>query len=512
MKKILGPVLMIFIVGFVISGCLDDIDEIDLGTGEPAFPQPSGLSLDSGDGYVHISWTAVPEAVSYRLYKQPESEEMVLLASVTETEYLDEDIVNGEEYTYSVSAVSSTGIEGFRSREMTVIPSIYSIIIDNGAGITNSNEVLLTLTAPISTALMKISNLPDLSGASWEIYTSARIWNLTDGDGDKTVYATFQDGTGTGSGIVSADMTLDSYAAISSVAFTPDPELFALGSQVHFFVGVDGDETGGEAWIELEGFPEPIVLRDDGLGGDGTAGDGSYERVFNFPVSFRGTGLGVAGQFVDRAGNQSLAVESGQTVSFTDPPEDVTLLDPMEITNTRITLNWSESTEDDFKAYRIYRSTSQGVAELPEFFIRGLDNRSQTSYPDSDLDENITYYYIIVVVNDLDEGSESNEIEVTTLDMFPTPAILDEPSAVGNDRLTLTWSINVDTDFSSYDIRRGTSPGVTEFSELVVSISNVEKTWHDDTSLDLIGNTYYYRIFVVDSGGLMSRSNEVSTE
>ena len=40
MKKILGPVLMIFIVGFVISGCLDDIDEIDLGTGKPAFPPP----------------------------------------------------------------------------------------------------------------------------------------------------------------------------------------------------------------------------------------------------------------------------------------------------------------------------------------------------------------------------------------------------------------------------------------------------------------------------------------
>ncbi|MCK4538516.1 MAG: hypothetical protein KAV42_06940 [Candidatus Krumholzibacteria bacterium] len=512
MKRLLGPILVILFLGFTISGCLDDIEEIDLYGEGTGLPQPSGLTSDSGDGYVHISWTEVSGAAIYRLYRQPDSEEMVLLASVTGTEYLDEDVVNGEEYTYSVSAVSPAGEEGVRSRELTVIPSIYSLIIDNGAGITNINEVILTITAPVTTALMKISNIPDLSGAAWEIYTAARIWNLTDGDGAKTVYATFQDGNGTGSGIISADVTLDSYAAISSVTFTPDPEKFALGAQVHFYIRVDGDETGGEAWIELEGYSEPIVLRDDGVGGDITAGDGSYEQVFNFPISFRGTGLGVAGQFVDRAGNQSLAVESGQKIDFTDLPEDVTLLDPMEITNRRVTLNWSESAEDDFRAYRIYRSTSPGVGEQPEFFIRGLDNRSQTSYPDSDLDENVTYYYRIFVINDLGEGSGSNEIEVTTLDMFPVPVVLDAPSAVGTDRLTLTWSINGDTDFSAYEIRRTTSPGVTEFSELVISISNVEKIWHDDTSLDLTGNTYYYRVFVVDSGGLMSRSNEVSTE
>ena len=38
-----------------------------------------------------------------------------------------------------------------------------------------------------------------------------------------------------------------------------------------------------------------------------------------------------------------------------------------------------------------------------------------------------------------------------------------------------------------------------------------ERTYYDDTGLDLAGNNYYYRIYVYDAGGKNSRSNEVTT-
>ena len=94
---------------------------------------------------------------------------------------------------------------------------------------------------------------------------------------------------------------------------------------------------------------------------------------------------------------------------------------------------------------------------------------------------------------------------------MPTAVTLDDPSAVGATRLTLTWSRNPDTDFSQYRIYRSTSPGVTETSVLVATIGDQELTWYDDTGIDTVGNTYYYRVLTYDLGGKFSRSNEVTT-
>ena len=131
--------------------------------------------------------------------------------------------------------------------------------------------------------------------------------------------------------------------------------------------------------------------------------------------------------------------------------------------------------------------------------------------PDGSLTEGSTYYYRLYVVNDLDECAGSNTLTAHTYDAIPEPVVLDELSAVGNDRVTLTWSENQNTDFEEYRIYRSTEPGVTESSYLVDTIDNREITFYDDSGLDLGSNTYYYRIFVVDKSRKISRSNEVSS-
>jgi hypothetical protein len=123
----------------------------------------------------------------------------------------------------------------------------------------------------------------------------------------------------------------------------------------------------------------------------------------------------------------------------------------------------------------------------------------------------MTYYYRIYVLNDLGEASGSNEIAASTYDAVPIPVTLSEPSAIGSDRLTLEWTINPDSDFSEYRIFRATSPGVTENSQLVNTITDREIIWFDDGGLDTGANSYYYRVLVYDLGGQSSRSNEVTT-
>ncbi|MCX5754188.1 MAG: hypothetical protein NTW97_11210, partial [Candidatus Krumholzibacteria bacterium] len=105
----------------------------------------------------------------------------------------------------------------------------------------------------------------------------------------------------------------------------------------------------------------------------------------------------------------------------------------------------------------------------------------------------------------------SNEIATHTFDAVPDPVLLDDPSSVGANRLTLTWSVNGATDFSEYRIYRSLQPGVTTASTLVTTIADRERTYYDDTGLDLAGSNYYYRIYVFDLSGKNSRSNEVTT-
>jgi hypothetical protein len=52
---------------------------------------------------------------------------------------------------------------------------------------------------------------------------------------------------------------------------------------------------------------------------------------------------------------------------------------------------------------------------------------------------------------------------------------------------------------------------VTEASLEVATISDQFQTFFDDSGLDTVNNTYYYRVYVFDKGGNSARSNEVSS-
>lgn len=518
MKRMAALTLALLLLGSGF-GCLEDIEEVPLDPGIDEIQAPRGLAAQVDDGLIILTWRRAAGASAYRLYRaESEEERPDRLAATVDTFYVDADVRNGQEYYYSVSAVAASGIEGDRSEKIAAVPTAYSIIINGGDEYTGSRTVNLQLSAPITTVLMMIANESGFTNGVWEVYRFNRSWNIPAGDGAKTVYARFRDENGSESPAMSDEIHLDTYAAISGVTVTPEPEthLYVPGEAVHFTVNVEDDEPAGQSWIELEGYEGQIRLTDDGRGGDDTAADGVYESDFTFPKTVRGKDLAVFGSFIDRAGNRAPLFEADYTLSFTDPPDPVQLIGVRDSTVGSITIQWVASTEEHFSRYAIYRDTEQeGINKDdpdPALLVQELYNIGQTAYPDGGLIEGETYYYRIFVVNDLDESAGSNPLTAHTHDAYPNPVVLDPLSAIGSDRVTLTWSENTNTDFREYRIYRSTSPGVDTLTPPVETITDRERTYYDDTGLNLSSFTYYYRVYVFDKGGKSSRSNEVATD
>ena len=509
--KRLGMLVSAFLVLFV-GGCFEDIDEAPLVLPSETVPAPHGLAARVGDRTVTLSWEPVEGAVGYRVYRSVDvSGNGSLLASPADTFCVDADVQNGRSYFYSVSTVGAQRLEGERSAEIMASPALFGVMIEGGAVYTGSRSVTLRITAPATTALMMIANTPSLSGGRWESFSAARSWQLGGGEGPNAVYAKMRDASGAESPIVGDTISLDTFARITDIAITPVMAAYAPASVAHFALEVEGNEAGGTAIVGFGGSTETVTLSDDGDGGDRTAGDGVYETDYRFPSSLRGVDIIVAGAFTDRVGNEAPLFESPERISFTDPPEAVKLLGAVDSTISDITIRWVPSHEEHFQCYRLYRDTKTGVTENPSLLVRQLYNIDQSSYPDGELSEGVRYYYRIFVVNDLGESAGSNEVVANTYNAYPDPVLLDNPTSVGGGRATLTWSVNPNTDWREYRLYRSTQPGVTLSSVLVTTITDRERTFFDDSGLDLGGNTYYYRVYVFDLSGKNSRSNEVDT-
>jgi fibronectin type 3 domain-containing protein len=503
--------ILLVALSALVFGCLNDIEEAPLKFAGTEIAAPQGLTAQVSDATVHLEWRSVSGASSYRLYRAAELPmDPTRIAETADTCYTDMNLVNGRTYYYSVSAVSDGPLEGPPSDHIPAVPSVYSIMINGGTEVTGSRSVTLEMTGPPTTVLMKIGHGPDLSGAVWESFASARAWLLEEGDGLKIVYAIFQDEGGAVSPNASASITLDTYAEITNLDIAQTSP-YTPGTTLHFTMEVGNDETGGNAWVGIEGFSLQIPLFDDGNGGDPTPGDGIYETSYRMPLYVRGHDLTVKGDFQDAAGNRATSYEMAEMISFIDYPDPVYLFGSVDSTTSSITIRWEPSEEDHITAYRIYRDESSGVEERADLLVTTIYSVSQSSYTDQNLMEGETYFYRVFVVNDIEETAGSNERAASTFDAYPTPVVLDSLSAIGDDRLTLTWSRNDNTDFEEYRVYRSTQPGVTDSSVLIATIDEREITFLDDTGLDTQANLYYYRVYVYDRGGKSSRSNEMST-
>ncbi|PJA15529.1 hypothetical protein CO112_03570 [Candidatus Dojkabacteria bacterium CG_4_9_14_3_um_filter_150_Dojkabacteria_WS6_41_13] len=82
---------------------------------------------------------------------------------------------------------------------------------------TNSDSIELTLSADDAKEI-KVSESPDLSGASWQTFGASLPFTLSPGDGVKTIYAKFRDYANYEGSVLSTTTTLDSLAPDGTIS------------------------------------------------------------------------------------------------------------------------------------------------------------------------------------------------------------------------------------------------------------------------------------------------------
>lgn len=73
----------------------------------------------------------------------------------------------------------------------------------------------------------------------------------------------------------------------------------------------------------------------------------------------------------------------------------------------------------------------------------------------------------------------------------------------------IVWTINVDGNFSEYRLYRSDTPGVTEGSTLVTTITNRYSSFHEDAFGTKPTNYYYYKVYAYNLSNQSTPSNEV---
>ncbi|MBI5466705.1 MAG: fibronectin type III domain-containing protein, partial [Candidatus Kerfeldbacteria bacterium] len=209
----------------------------------------------------------------------------------------------------------------------------------------------------------------------------------------------------------------------------------------------------------------------------------------------------------DKSGNFTPSNEVyGLTINGN--PAMVTL-NPITVkTATSVTLNWTQSTDQDFSSYKVFRSVNPNVS-TSETQIADIPNSGQLTQMDTTVTENVTYYYRIFVVDKKGAATGSNTQAVTVPNGTPGALTLNAPTNVTPTNATLSWSQATVNDFASYKLFRSENPNVGTTDVLIAMRTVVTETTFTDTT-EVENHTYYFRVFLYDTSGTYSDSNTQS--
>jgi streptogramin lyase len=257
----------------------------------------------------------------------------------------------GSMETYAFTNVSSNHTISVSFRVADDVPPTGSITIDNNAQYTNNRTVNLRLSASDNSGVvsqMQFSN-DNVNYSSWETYATTSQWQLTAGDGRKTVYVRFRDGAGNQSTARSDSITLDT---------TPPTGRISINN---------GDEYTSNVAVSLT-----MSMTDSGSG-LAQMRFSNNNTSFSSPENYSSTttwnltsGDGVKtvyARFQDGAGNWTTATISDNITLDTEPPEVVTIPETQNVpVNAPIQISFSEEIDEGSIDIRVSGSISGNIS------------------------------------------------------------------------------------------------------------------------------------------------------
>ncbi|XXX81335.1 hypothetical protein WMF30_21475 [Sorangium sp. So ce134] len=161
---------------------------------------------------------------------------------------------------FGSGGVATPGYETASITLDTAAPTGASIVINGGAADTATRQVVLTLDATDALSPVAKVRLKNESGAwgDWQPVTASVWWTLSDGYGQKTVSAQFQDSAGNTSSVVSAsiDYVQFNVAGTWLILKTPDYD-DATGTQTSYLRIGASDSTTENTLLDSFTHPDP---------------------------------------------------------------------------------------------------------------------------------------------------------------------------------------------------------------------------------------------------------------
>ena len=460
---------------------------------------PTQLQAIPGNAKVTLSWTAPlndggSAIIGYQLYRGSSPTTLSALISLgTGTGYVDEGLSNGQQFFYSVAAVSSVG-QGSMSAQAACIPGFVT-------------------SAPSSLAAQAYDSRVEL------------IWGSPVFDNGYGVSAyTLYRGASPGD--------LVPYASLGTVLSYSDEEV--VNGQTYYY-RVTARNAMGESAFSSEASARPAALPSPPILLVATGGVGKISLTWQAPLDdggaavmgyamFRGTSSSILSQVATVSSNSYEDVglqastlyyydvrafnalgagpaisSSAMTFSLPSSPYGLATIP----SSSSMLVSWSAPVQDGgspILSYKVYRGASEDdlnfVASVP----------GSVSYTDLGLSPGTSYYYAVSAVNAVGEGAISTAQRTSTVATAPT-APLNLVSDLETAQIALDWDAPASDGGSAiigYRIYRGTSSAHLTF------LAETEATEYTDAEVTT-GLMYYYQVSAANAVGEGNAGPEVST-
>jgi len=179
------------------------------------------------------------------------------------------------------------------------------------------------------------------------------------------------------------------------------------------------------------------------------------------------------------------AVVTTQSATVPAAPSNLT---PTTVSASQINLSWTASTTSG-ASYIVYRSMTSGFAASVSTQI-GTTASGVTTYSDSSLAGNTTYYYLVKATNSAGTSASSNQASATTNATATAPPTNLTATAVSSTQINLAWTAST-TAGVYYEVFGSTVSGFTPSEGTL--LGSVSGTSYSNTGLTA-STTYYYAV------------------
>jgi fibronectin type 3 domain-containing protein len=465
------------------------LDHFSIVKGDPtAAPgTPTGLNAAVvSDTQVHLGWTAVSAANSYRVERSSTggSDWVIAAPTVTATSFNDSGLTGSTTYSYRVISANGIGESaptGSVNATTTASP-LPGVPTGLSATANSDTAIALTWTAVSGATHYDVERSLD-NGASWSAAGTIATASFTDtGLTPSTTYTYHvRAGNGTGSSAYSSPASATTQAAIPGVP-------------TGLSATANSDTAIAVTWTAVSGATHYDVERSLDNGASWNAAGTTAT------ASFTDTGLTPSTTYTYhvRAGNGTgSSAYSSPASATTQPsvPPAPTGLTATVVSATQINLAWADGTGET--GYRVERSTD-GVT----WTAVGTTGANVTTFSNTGLTAATTYRYRVFATNSAGSSAPSATVTATTVPNAPGGV---KASVISTTQINVSW--NDVSGETGYRIERSTGGGV--WVQVGTAGANV-KTF-SDTGLSS-GTTYSYRVFATNVGGSSPPSNTVTAK